>query len=64
MTDKEAREIEKENDRRMRLAIAIRAHERLQITDATKLLMKDLADGKVTSDEAVKKIIGSYAPIG
>ena len=48
-------------DRQMRLASSSARIEGLQVTVATKSLMIAFADGKITSEEAVETIIGSYA---
>jgi hypothetical protein len=45
----------------MRQASSSARIEGLEVTDATKFLMIAYADGKITSEEAVETIIGSYA---
>jgi hypothetical protein len=48
-------------DRRIRQASSAARIEGLEVTEATKSLMIAYADGKVTSEEAIEPIIGSYA---
>jgi hypothetical protein len=47
-------------DSRIRQASSSARIEGLEVTEATKSLMIAYADGKITSEEAVESIIGSY----
>jgi hypothetical protein len=51
-------------EKQIRMAVSSARIEGLEVTDATTSLMRDHAESKITSEEAIKTIVNAYAPRG
>jgi hypothetical protein len=55
-------EVRKQHEKQIRMAVSSARIEGLGVTDAMKSLMRNHAESKITSEDAIETIVNAYAP--